>query len=165
MRFKGLPNEMTAKKAFAIFSEFGIDATDMTLDQLKMARNRLLKANHPDYGGTNEHTRSINDAYNFLKSHGTFVSLKKTGGLSGKPYQAYRGDSYASGRMPGWAMAGYSGGLLPNTVIYKNDFTDLNFFKKAMWELSGKSTIAYIIWAFDGQSFADSITVFGSARI
>ena len=165
MGFKQLPSEMTAKKAFAVFSRFGVDVTVMKPDQLKMARNRLLKENHPDHGGTSEHTRAINDAYNFLKNRGTFVALNKTVGLSNQSYQVYRGDSYASGTMPRWAMAGYSGSSLPNTAIYKNDFTDVNFVKKAMWELSGKSTIAYIIWGFDGNFFSNSITVFGAPSI
>src|SRR5262245_23443468 len=165
MAFTELPSEMTAKKALAIFSQFGIDVTGMKPDQLKIARNTLLKENHPDHGGTSEHTRAINDAYNFLKNHGTFVALNKTVVLSNQSYQVYRGDSYASGTMPRWAMAGYCGSSLPNTVIYKNDFTDANFFKKAMWELSGKSTIAYTIWGFDGETFRDSITVFGAPSI
>jgi len=165
MRFNELHYEMTATKAFAIFSRFGVNVTGMPPEQLKIARNRLLKANHPDHGGTSEDTRSITDAYNFLKSHGTSAPPEKTIGLSNQSYQVYRGDSCASGRMPGWAVAGYSGGSLPNTVIYVNNFTDTNFFKKAMWELSGKSTIAYTIWGFDGHSFRNSITVFGSPSI
>ena len=164
MRLKELPYEMTAKKAFAIFSQFGIDVTGMPPDKLKTARNTLLKANHPDHGGTSQATRSINDAYKFLKNHGTSAPPKKIG-LSNQSYDAYHRDLYASGKMPDWAIAGYSGGSLRNTVIYKNDFTDVNFFKKAMWELSGKSKIAYTIWGFDGHSFQDFITVFGSPNI
>ncbi len=165
MRFKALSYEMTAKKALAIFSQFGIDVTGMTPDQLKMARNRLLKENHPDHGGIGENAISINDAYNFLKNNSTSSPTKKILSQSNQSYQTYRGDSYASGRMPAWAIAGYTGGTLTNTAIYKNDFTDPNFFKKAMWELSGKSTIAYTIWGFDGHTFNKSITVFSSPNI
>ena len=159
MHLEELPYEMTAKKAFAIFSQFGINVAGMQPDKLKIARNTLLKANHPDHGGTSEATRYINDAYKFLKNHGTSVRPQKIG-LSNQSYEAYRRDSYASGKMPDWAIAGYSGGSLHNTVIYKNDFTDVNFFKKAMWELSGKSKIAYTIWGFDGNSFQNSYNCF-----
>lgn len=154
---------MTVTQALAIFSRFGIDVTGMTPAQLRTARNTLIIAHHPDHGGTAEASIVINEAYNFLKSNGTFAPQPLD--RSNQSYQSYSHDSRASGKMPVWALAGYSDGSLPNTVIYQNDFSDANFFKKAMWELSGKSTTAYTIWGFDGHSFSNSITVFGSPRI
>ena len=153
---------MTVTQALATFSRFGIDVTGMTPDQLKRARNKLIMTHHPDHGGTSEAVTAINDAYIFLKSNGTFAPQEKS---IGRSYQSYSRDSRASAQMPAWALAGYSDGSLPNTVIYKNDFSDANFFKKAMWELSGKSNTAYTIWGFDGHSFSNSIVVFGSPRI
>lgn len=156
---------MTVTQALAIFSRFGIDVTGMTPDQLRKARNKLVMAHHPDHGGSAEALTAIIDAYHFLKSNGTFAPEEKTIGRSNQPYESYSRDSHASGRVPAWALAGYSGGSLPNTAIYKNDFSDVNFFKKAMWELSGKSTTAYTIWGFDGHSFSESIMVFASPKI
>lgn len=49
--------------------------------------------------------------------------------------------------------------------INRNDFTDINFFKKKMWELSGKSRRKYTIMAYDGAFFRGQITVFGSDAI
>ena len=156
---------MTVTQALAIFSRFGIDVAGMTSDQLRKARNKLVMAHHPDHGGTAEALTAINDAYDFLKRNGTVASREKSIDLSNQSHQSYSRDSHASGRMPAWALAGYSGGSLLNTAIYRNDFSDANFFKKAMWELSGKSTTAYTVWGFDGHSFSSSIMVFGSPKI
>ena len=156
---------MTVTQALAIFSRFGIDVAGMTPAQLRKARNKLVMTHHPDHGGTAEALTSINDAYHFLKSNGTIAPQEKPIGRSSQSHQSYSRDSYASGRMPAWALAGYSGASLPDTAIYKNDFSDANFLKKAMWELSGESTIAYTIWGFDGHSFSSSIMVFGSPKI
>jgi len=156
--------QMTVMQALAIFSRFGIDVAGMAPDQLRKARNKLVMAHHPDHGGAAEALTAINDAYDFLKSHGTTPTKEPIGRLQ-QSHQNYSRDSHALGRMPAWALAGYSGGALPDTTIYKNDFSDPNFFKKAMWELSGKSTTAYTIWCFDGHFFSSSIMVFGSPRI
>ena len=156
---------MTVTQALAIFSRFGIDVAGMTPDQLRKARNKLVMAHHPDHGGTAEALTAITDAYAFLKSNGTVAPQKPSIGRSNQSHQSYSRDSHASGRMPAWALAGYSGGSLLNTAIYRNDFSDANFFKKAMWELSGKSNTAYTIWGFDGHSFSTSIMVFGAPRI
>jgi hypothetical protein len=156
---------MTPSQALAIFLRFGVDVTGMTPDQLRTVRNKLIMANHPDHGGTGEAVAAINDAYNFLKQSGTSAPQAKSTAQSHRSYQSYSRDSQATGRMPAWALAGYSGGSPPDTAIYKNDFSDTNFFKKAMWELSGKSTTAYAIWGFDGHSFSESITAFGSPKI
>ena len=156
---------MTVTQALAIFSRFGIDVAGMAPAQLRKARNKLLMAYHPDHGGAAEDLTAVNDAYDFLKNHGTAPSQRKPIGRLDQFHQNYSRDSHALGKMPAWALAGYSGGSLPNTAIYKNDFSDANFFKKAMWELSGKSTTAYTIWGFDGHIFSSSIMVFGTPRI
>jgi curved DNA-binding protein CbpA len=160
-----LPCHMTVTQALAIFSWFGIDVAGMAPDQLRKARNKLAMTHHPDHGGAAEALTAINDAYDFLKIHGTTPPQKKPIGQLHQSHQDYSRDSHTSGRMPAWALAGYSGGSLPNTEIYKNDFSDANFFKKAMWELSGKSTTAYTIWGFDGHFFSSSIMAFGSPKI
>jgi len=156
---------MTVTQALAIFSRFGIDVAGMTPDQLRKARNKLVMAHHPDHGGTAEALTAINDAYDFLKSNGTVASPAKSVSRLHQSHQSYSHDSHAVGRMPAWALAGYSGRSLPNTTIYKSDFSDPNFFKKAMWELSGRSTTTYTIWGFDGHFFSSSIMVFGSPKI
>src|SRR5215472_12838462 len=107
---------MTVTQALAIFSRFGIDVAGMAPDQLRKARNKLVMAHHPDHGGAAEALAAINDAYNFLKSHGTVLPPKAPIGPSHQSHQNYTRDSHASGRMPAWALAGYSGGLSLNTA-------------------------------------------------
>jgi hypothetical protein len=64
-----------------------------------------------------------------------------------------------------WVWAGYNGGAPPNPSIRRMDYTDMNFIKKSMWELSGKSQDEYTIWGFDGHFFRNSVTVYGSPQI
>lgn len=49
--------------------------------------------------------------------------------------------------------------------IKSENYTDINYFKKKMWEMSGKSKEKFSIYAFDGTSFQTKITVFGSEQI
>lgn len=68
-------------------------------------------------------------------------------------------------RTPVWARAGWSGGVPPNASIHRNNYTDVNFIKKSIWELSGHSTHQYTIWGFDGHFFRNKVTVFGSPAV
>jgi len=64
-----------------------------------------------------------------------------------------------------WIWAGHSGAKIPNSIILKSDFTDINFIKKSMWELSGKTDEEWIIYGYDGVLFTNTIIVYGSAKI
>jgi hypothetical protein len=66
---------------------------------------------------------------------------------------------------PEWAWAGYSGGMPDQAHIYRNNYTDVNFIKKTMWEMSGKSKTEFTIWGYDGAYFRGVTTVFGSPKI
>ncbi len=64
-----------------------------------------------------------------------------------------------------WAWAGHSGANEPNFSISRSDFTDLNFIKKSMWELSGNSYDEWVIYGYDGRLFPHTIIVYGSPKI
>ncbi len=64
-----------------------------------------------------------------------------------------------------WAQAGHSGGMPNQSSIYRNDYTDVNFIKKRMWELSKHSKKAWTIWGFDGAFLRGVTTVYGSPDI
>jgi hypothetical protein len=113
--------------------------------------NRLKRTDIPDEEGLKE----INSAYDTLK-HG---SRGFSG--TGQPYQP----AAPQKETPKWAMAGYSGGIKPSAQIRRNDYSDANFIKKRMWELSGESNVEWTIWAFDGRFFRASTTVYGSPEI
>jgi hypothetical protein len=144
--------------AISLFWRLGIDVTGMAPEAVKTARRELLNQHHPDRGGDLKTAQLINAAYDLLKNgvpQGTFY------GADLDLYEAHkaRNPSY-----PEWAWAGFSGGV-PDHHIYRNDFSDVNFIKKSMWELSGHSSTEYTIWGFDGCLLSGNVTVFGSPKI
>lgn len=146
---------MSRAEALQVFADQGVDAGKLDADGLKKARNTLVKKHHPDRGGDPETVKGINAAYDVLKNGGA--------ASSDASYSPRR--SSDEGEYPVWAMAGYAGGYRDTPNIYRNDFTDLMYFKKRMWELSGKSTEEWTIMNFDGHFFRGSVTVFGSPKI
>jgi hypothetical protein len=142
--------------AIMLFRRFGIDVTGMTRQAIKVARRELLHQYHPDRGGDVDTAQLINAAYDLLKNgipDGTFY---------GSDLDLYEAHKAKNPGHPEWAWAGYSGGI-PDATIYRNDFSDLNFIKKSLWELSGHSGTEYTIWGLDGQRF-HGISVFGSPK-
>jgi curved DNA-binding protein CbpA len=145
-----------AQDAIMLFRRFGVDVTGMSREAIKAARRDLLHRHHPDRGGDLDSAQLINAAYDLLKDgvpdemfYSTDLDL----------YEAHKAKNPGS---PEWVWAGYFGGI-PDATIYRNDFSDVNFIKKSMWELSGQSRAEYTIWGFDGQRF-HGISVFGSPK-
>ncbi len=50
-------------------------------------------------------------------------------------------------------------------MISRDDYSDRNFLKKRLWELSGGSTEEWTLWAFDGQELLPPVVAFASAAI
>ena len=140
-----------------LFRRFGIDVAGMSRDSIRAARRELLYKHHPDRGGDLNTAQLINAAYELLKQgvpDGTFFSTDLD------VYEAHKAENAGC---PEWVWAGHTSGL-PDATIYRNDFSDLNFIKKSMWELSDQPRAEYIIWGLDGQRF-HGIPVFGSPKI
>jgi hypothetical protein len=153
---KDLSVPARAQDAIMLFRQFGIDVTGMSREAIKAARRELLNRHHPDRGGALNTAQLINAAYDLLKD-----------GVPEGRFYASDLDLYESHKVenpgcPEWAWAGYSGGI-PDATIYRNDFSDLNFIKKSLWELSGRVVTEYTIWGSDGQRF-HGISVFGTPK-
>ena len=147
-------NEMTRSQAIQIFASNGVNPSGLSVDQLKKAHRQLALKNHPDRGGDPETMKNINAAYDVLK-----------GGSGGGDVRSTQNTRYEPKETPVWAMAGYSGGIKPNGHIFRNDYTDVNFIKKSIWELSGHSKDEWTIWGFDGHYFRGVTTVFGNEKV
>jgi hypothetical protein len=152
LELAGIPillEALTPSQAAAIFKSNGATDDDLKSPQaLKMARNRLIKGQHSDVtGGSDENTKMINAAYDVLKTLSNGFD-KKTFEPEDAGFPAWQTDSRSS-----------------YNKISRQDYRDVNYFKKSMWELSGKSRKKYTIWAFDGHFFRSVITVFGSPEI
>ena len=155
--------------AILLFRRFGVDVTGMGPDQVHAARRNLLHKYHPDRGGDLDTAQSINAAYDLIKNgvpkyRGTAFAFKtfRRAHPSRRAQVAALKLCYPD--HPEWAWAGYSGDVPVQPNIHTHDFTDLNFVKKSMWELSGRSETEYTIWGFDGHHFRGHVTVFGAPK-
>lgn len=155
MHMRGLMEAISRLEALKIFSDAGIDASKLDADGLKSAYRKLAMQYHPDRGGDLSKAQMINAAYDVLKNG------------SGSRLGDDDDGSSRSGHTetPEWAWAGYSGGMPPSSSIYRNNYTDMNFFKKRMWELSDHSRQQWTIQQYDGAYFRHILTVFGSPAI
>lgn len=162
--------EMTQTQAVQIFAKHGEDVSRSSPEEIKKARTRLAKRFQADLirGGDSD-LKMINAAYDVLKNG---VSDSSSSGRSGGRWDA--GDRDGGGsytrreepqETPVWAMAGYSGGQKPSASISRENFTDVNYFKKMMWKLSDESREEWTIWGFDGQFFRGVVTVYGNSSI
>jgi len=130
----------------------------MSLGQLRLARNKLLKLYHPDVGGEIEEARKIIESFNFLRDMSP--QLLKMMRDSRQPVQAQ-----AQSQPIKWAWAGHDDAKVPNSSISRSDFTDRNFIKRSMWELSRHSNEEWMIYGYDGNSFPFTVVVYGSVQI
>ena len=145
---------MQIQDAIAVFQKYGVNVVEMGLDQIRTSRNLLLKIHHPDAGGTVEEAQNINEAFALVKNIPVL-----------KPAQQPRQPTESQSQPNKWAWAGHSGAKPPNSSILRNDFTDLNFIKKSMWELSGYSNEEWTIYGYDGRLFTSTFVVYGSSEM
>jgi hypothetical protein len=147
--------------AVAIFKKFGVDPTDMDDASLKSAFRKLAMEYHPDRGGDEEALKQITAAYAALEKGGSAAP-----GATYRSYGAGAGQDFnTDGDTPIWANADHSGGMRNKGTIRREDYTDLNYFKRQMWLLSGKSRQVWTIWTFDGTFFRSCVSVYGSPEI
>jgi hypothetical protein len=187
MRFTQLLLDMTVRDAIAVFAKFGVDVKGLYptgdevknlsrdaietlfLAKLKKARNGIMMKYHQDKTGSKDAAQEINPAYDILRQPGAIRMPDLTaGGVDwSQGWEKYENQPRPSAttETPVWAMAGFSGGAPPSASIYRQNYTDYNFIKKAMWELSGQSKEEWTIRDFDGNVFRNSITVYGSPKI
>jgi len=160
--------EMSHGDAVKIFLAQGINAASMDPAELKAAYRKKMISLHPDRGGDSDTAKMFNAAYDVLKNKPS-ISGRSNRSSSGPSYQDQSGSQYRSSskptETPPWAWAGYSGGLPPNASIYRENYTDVNYIKKRMWELSGHSKEEWNVQGYDGSFFRGSFTVYGSQSI
>lgn len=139
-------------------------ALELHPDRFEHRKDIDLEAKHKEMALFNAASDIILDA---LKKKKSFPKAPKPKSNDednvGEQEQVNR--QHQKANVPEWAWAGYSGGYPPSASIYKQDYIDYNYFKKRMWELSGKSKQEWTIWAFDGHFFRGVITVFGNNSI
>jgi hypothetical protein len=147
-----LMEAMTYGEAIKVFIGSGIDPDDLrTPERLKKARNALAFKYHSDMTGQGDDAiKLINAAYDVLKD---------------RPAPATDANKPDVDTYEPWAQAGWSGGMRNSSSIHRNDYTDVNFIKKRMWELSDHSREEWSIMGFDGNFMRANTTVYGSPKI
>ncbi len=158
-RRAGLPLlEMSYQDAVQVFAQHGVDIRNMDDAAIKKVYRRLIQKHHPDRGGDPNIAKDIVAAQDALEK----------GTSAPTPRQGYRGANVrrsTRSEPPTWAWAGHAGGMPPSSNIYSADYRDINYIKKRMWELSGKSKKEYTVQQFDGTFFRHIFTAFGSRKI
>ena len=154
--------------AILLFRRLGVDVTGMGPDQVNAARRNLMNRHHPDRGGNLDTAQNINSAYDLLKNGVPTFRASVLGLKSFCRAHPSRREQVAALKLcypehPEWAWAGCSDAPL-RPKIYSNDFTDVNFIKKTIWELSGQSPAEYTVCGFDGRQFRSHVVVFGSPK-
>ena len=150
---RGEPVALSREAAEAILRRHGLDAEGLAADELKRRWQELARRHHPDLGGDMRTMQEINAAYSFLKPHaaqwGRDLSSPRVGGA------------------PVWAWAGHgrAAGTVPDEMILRDDYSDRNFLRKRLWELSGRSTEEWTLWAFDGEEMLPPVVTYGSDKI
>lgn len=146
---------LTPDQARTILQSYGARREDLSPDKLRSTWIRLVQKYHPDRAGGDSQTLArINSAYDTLKNQGKPAASPSKDPASSAPKEP-------TSRQPAWQTdprSAYNGWA-------REDYTDLNWFKKRMWELSGQSKHRYTIWAYDGRYFRGAVTVFGSREI
>lgn len=151
--------DMTQADALRVFADHGVSAHMYDEKGLKAAYRRLAVLHHPDRGGDGRTMALINTAYHVLAQR---AEMARAANGAASPRTEHRHHP----ETPPWAWAGYAGGgLTPSAKISKPSYTDLNFVKKRMWELSGGSTEEWNLDSFNGRIFCGAFTVFGSPAI
>ena len=144
---------MSRGVAERILKRHGLDADGLAPDELKRRWQELARRHHPDLGGDMQAMQEINAAYSSLKPQASVAGARDT------TSPRFRG-------LPVWAWAGHGrGDTVPGELILREDYSDLNFLKKRLWELSGRSTEEWTLWAFDGQEMLPPVVAYGSYAI
>jgi hypothetical protein len=147
---------MSRETAEAILSRHGLDAAGLTPEELKRRWQELARRHHPDLGGDRRAMQEINAAYSFLKPPAAATAFA---GVRDTASPRVRG-------FPAWVWAGHGGGgTVPDELILREDYTDRNFLKKRLWELSGRGAEEWTLWAFDGRELLPPVVAYGGDAV
>jgi len=134
-----LTEDMSIKQAYDILRTNGANTTHLDDRTMRLAVR----------GKREEIANQMIGAYNFIKKH-TPEPEHKQQQTNWAPV------SKQSSEAPPWAEG------LSDWTIRKNDLTDANYVRKAIWEISGKpSTNPISLWVWDGERFGQHLVVLG----
>jgi hypothetical protein len=163
--------------AVAVFRAHGVEAGNLTVDELRRARRQIAMMAHPDHGGSGADMSEVNAAHDLLKRHalvrrdpnGASASSASSSrpapasrptGQARAPERRYtpapsrREDPGPKANGPEWAKAGAGGRFSAvNVTIRRQDFSDRNFLTKWFWDHSTGPRSSFHVQAFAGPVF------------
>lgn len=175
-----------AERTFAIH---GVpNALAMDKEDLKKAWRKLAVAHHPDRGGSTTTMRDINAAYDVLKLSGPSSRSSRSNyqprpeprpqprpqgrrvwsdeDEENRPFSEGPWQDYPN--VPLWAWAGYSGGSPPSYHIYRENYHDINFIKKTIWQMAGgrhpSGHLECTFWNYDGHYLRGVFTAYAGSQ-
>ncbi len=150
------PAPMSREAAEAVLGRHGLDAAGLAPEELKRRWQELARRHHPDLGGDIRAMQEINAAYALLKPRAAPSPLSGTRDTSSPRVRGF----------PAWVWAGHGGGgTVPDELILREDYSDRNFLKMRLWELSGRCAEEWTLWAFDGQELLPPVVSYGSDAV
>lgn len=152
---------MSREAAELVLRRHGLDAAGLAPAELQRRWRELARRHHPDLGGDDRTMQEINAAYAFLKPRAAAAAA------AASYFEGTRDvDSPRVRGFPAWVWAGHGGGgVVPDELILRGDYTDRNFLKKRLWELSGRSTEEWTLWAFDGRELLPPVAAYASDAV
>jgi len=153
---------MSPRQAAAVFARYGVSAAELASQAgIKAARNRLMMQAHTDHAqGSADQAAEINLAYDVLKHlpEGYYDAAEPAlpQGAPGSLHDRILREAAA----PAWQTDRYA----TDHAVAHESYSDANYVKRRLWEMSGCSNDAFELFYFDG-AWRKSITVFASPNI
>ena len=151
LKLAGMINEeITVPQAQRILRAVGIDPVHLSDAQVKKVITGIPRSE----------ALNIVAAYRRVRQAPEHPDLPEFTNKWSKPKWANQEKPVRNRDAPIWAMNA------SNWKIRKEDFTDINYIRKYMWEASGKPTNKPItIWSFDGVNLNTHIAVLAKANV
>lgn len=155
----GKPVPMPRGAAEDILRRHGLDAAGLAPAGLRRRWQELARGRHSGLGG--EDLGGGIGAGQEIDAAGPLSDPSAVAVGWGRDATSPRVDG-----LPVWAWAGHVAGRAPpDEAILRDDYSDRNFLKKRLWELSGRSAEEWTLWAFDGRDLLPPVVAYGRRAI
>jgi hypothetical protein len=138
-----LKEEVSVSQAYDFLRSKGVNTVKLDAEALKAAAR----------GKSAEDRQKMKAAFDFIKKN------EPENARAPEEKMKWRNiEKPGSTEAPPWAQG------LNDWTINKDDFTDANYLRKTIWEISGKPNTALSLWVWNGERFGQHIVVLSKAK-